>query len=75
MSKKYFEAIGRQRWSMGLLFTNLDSRAMHKAGLPSWAIDCVQHGYVCQVPWRAAMEPMKSQMAGDSMQSELERRR
>lgn len=69
MSKKYFEAIGRQRWSIGLGFSNLDMRRMHDAGLPWWAVDAALRGYQAQIPWRKAVEPIKSRMAAESMRT------
>lgn len=67
MSKKYFEAIGRQRWSIGIGFSNFDMRGMEEAGLPLWAIDSVHRGYQAQIPWRKAVEPIKSRMAAESI--------
>lgn len=56
MSKKYFEAIGRQRQSLGFpMPTGKAVFDLRAAGLPDWAIAAIRMGHSRQKPWRWIM--------------------
>lgn len=65
MSRKYFEAIGRQRCSTGLSVL----RDTKNPFLPQWAIEAINRGYEQQKPWRSAVTKRAKVLAAESMRT------
>lgn len=64
MSKKYFEAIGRQAQSLGIPWP----WPAHYYRLDRWVKHSIAAGYSAQMPRRPAIERIKSRMAAESLQ-------
>ena len=69
VSRKYFEAIGRQARSLGRRIPP----AAHSLQLPDWATTAVIRGYNQQIPWRKAIQPRARELAATSMRPESEK--
>lgn len=62
MSRKYFESLGRQHFSMGH-----KRWPAHYKHLPAWVRESMVAGYTAQMPSRHLIDARKSELAAASM--------